>query len=341
MNDSEKRATIQDVAKLAGVSITTVSRVINDNYPVKTATKTKVNQAIEELNFKPNLLARSLIQDKSRTIGILTPSIENLFFSQVIKGIDDYTKEQGYIAFLCHTEGKAENEQKMMDSLINRSVDGIISIDPQTENVRNGYYEGVSKRLPLVLVNGYSQGINCNYVMNDEEIGTVEALKHFVSQGHSKIGFLRGRKSHSYDSKEEVFRRFLGDHHLPMAEEQIVRIQDGNGLETVNQAKEMMQSALNKSTLPFTALLCCNDWMAVGALNGARSLGLNVPKDISIIGFDNTIISQISQPTLSTVDHNMTRLGITAAERIFQIIDAPYEDPRKVVMTTKLIVRES
>ncbi len=138
MSDINKRSTINDVAKLAGVSITTVSRVVNGNYPVSEKTKKKVNMAIEELGFRPNLLARSLIQDKTQTIGVLTPSIENLFFSQVIKGIDGYVRDKDYRSFLCDTEGDPESEKAMIDSLLNRSVDGIIVLDPRTVNVKSG-----------------------------------------------------------------------------------------------------------------------------------------------------------------------------------------------------------
>jgi LacI family transcriptional regulator len=162
-----KRATISDVAKLAGVSMTTVSRVLNKNYPVKEATRIKVEKAIGELEFKPNLLARGLIHNKTQTIGILTPSIENLFFSEVVKGIDSVMKERGYTTFLCNTEGDPKQEQRMIDNLKDRSVDGIITINPRTKNIKSGYYQTLSKQIPVIIINGYNRGIQCNYVLND------------------------------------------------------------------------------------------------------------------------------------------------------------------------------
>ena len=213
-NNNIKRSTIQDVAKLAGVSITTVSRVLNKNYPVKEETKTKVEKAIKELDFKPNLLARGLIHNKTHTIGILTPSIENLFFSEVIKGIDGYIKQKAYTTFLCNTEGKPENEKLMIENLRNRSVDGIILIDPRTKNIKEGYYENISKQIPLVLINGYSRGVHCNYVLNDGEVGTLEALKYLKELGHTNIAFLRGKHSYSYDIKENMYKLFLKEEGL-------------------------------------------------------------------------------------------------------------------------------
>jgi len=343
MNDIKKRATISDVAKLAGVSITTVSRVINDNYPVNEATKKRIKQVIDDLEFRPNLLARSLIQDKTQTIGVLTPSIENLFFSQVIKGIDQYVKTQDYRSFLCNTEGDSAQERDMMDSLMNRNVDGIVVIDPRTENIISGYYENISKRLPLVLINGYNEGIQCNFVLNDDVTGTLEALRYLKDQGYQRIGLLRGQQSHSYDLKERVFREFYDKEGLDFFEDYILRIEGSNTLETVNLAKEGVILHLETYDLPCDALLCCNDFMAVGALNAARTKGLSVPKDLSIIGFDNTIISQITEPTLSTVDHHMSELGETAAKRMVELIDDKKltTNFKKISVSTQLIIRNS
>jgi LacI family transcriptional regulator len=343
MNEMKKRATISDVARLSGVSITTVSRVINDNYPVNEVTKAKVRQAIETLEFSPNLLARSLIQDKSQTIGVLTPSIENLFFSQVIKGIDQTVKQQDYRSFLCNTEGDPAEERNMIDSLMNRTVDGIVVIDPRTENITSGYYESISKRIPLVLINGYNTGIQCNFVLNDDITGTLEALRYFKEQGYERIGLLRGKQSHSYDLKEKVFREFYDKEGRDFQEHYILHIEGSNTLETVNLAKEGVLKHLESSQTPCDALLCCNDFMAVGALNAARAKNLNVPADLSIIGFDNTIVSQITEPPLSTVDHHMSELGETAAHRMLELIDEGYQPShyKKISVATKLILRNS
>lgn len=343
MSEMKKRSTISDVAAKAGVSISTVSRVINENYPVNEKTKTKVKQVIEELEFSPNLLARSLIQDRSQTIGVLTPSIENLFFSQVIKGIDHYVKAKDFRSFLCNTEGDPRQERELMDSLMNRNVDGIVVIDPRTENITSGYYETVSKRLPLVLINGYNTGIQCNFVLNDDVTGTLEALRHFKAKGYKRIGLLRGKESHSYDLKEAVFREFYEKEGLEFRDEYVLRIKGSNSLETVNLAKECVLEHFEKLNEPCDALLCCNDFMAVGALNAARARNLSVPKQLSIIGFDNIIVSQITDPPLSTVDHHMSELGETAARRLVELIEDKQitSNAKKISVSTELIIRSS
>ena len=336
----KRRATIADVAQLAGVSITTVSRVINKNYPVKEQTKEKVNKAIEELEFKPNLLARGLIYNKTQTIGILTPSIENLFFSQVVKGIDSIIRDKGYTTILCNTEGSSNTEKLMIENMRNRSVDGIIVINPRTKNITSGYYENINKEIPLVIINGYNKGIHCNYVLNDGDVGTLEALRYLYQGGHRNIAFLRGSHNYSYDVKENIYRKFCKDNKITFNKDNILVIKDGNGLEAVEQSKLAVKEMLRNNN-EITAIFSCNDWMAVGALNGADALSIPVPDRISIIGFDNTIISQITKPCLTTVDQNMTGLGQTAGRRICEIIEDKDRDNKKIIIETKLIKRDS
>ncbi|QEN05476.1 LacI family transcriptional regulator [Thiospirochaeta perfilievii] len=332
-----KKATIQDVAKRSGVSITTVSRVINKNYPVKESTRIKVEKAIEYLNFKPNLLAKGLIQNYTKTIGILTPSIENLFFSEVIKGIDSVIRPLGYTTFLCHTEGCDKSEIEMLNSLIDRQVDGIIMIDPRKENILSGKLEKISSTTPLVLINGYSDGIKCNYVINDAVSGVNEALNYLFNNNCRDIALLRGGKSYSYDIKEVVYNNFISDKNL---NKRVLKIDDGNDLNAVNSSKQLVLEALKSNNKP-RAILCCNDWMAIGALNAAKDAGVPVPDKLRIIGFDNTIISQISSPALSTVDQQMTKLGQLAAQRIYRIMSNEDNENQKIYLETKLVLRES
>lgn len=331
------RSTIQDVAKEAGVSITTVSRVMNKNYPVAEKTRKKVEEAVEKLNFMPNMLARGLIQNSTKTIGILTPSLENLFFSEVIKGIDQVMGSKGYTTFLCNTAGEGSKEKELIENLMNRQVDGIIMIDPRRDHLDSGYLEKLAVNLPLLLINGHSQGIQCNYVLNDAESGVLEALKYYESEGYSNIALLRGKKSYSYDLKEEIYRRFMEERGLPV---NVVRIRDGNDVHTVEQAEEAITELMSRDQ-KVDALLACNDWMAVGALNAARAMDRSVPGDFRIIGFDNTIISQITSPKLSTVDQQMTRLGELAATRIYKMMTKEDQEQQKLYLATKLIIRES
>ncbi len=336
------KSTIEDVAREAGVSITTVSRVINKNYPVKESTRKKVEKAIAKLNFIPNSLARGLIKKKTFTIGVIVPSITNLFFPEVVKGIERTIRQEEYTVFLCDTQGNARDEKQHVEKFKERQVDGIIIIDPTNENILNGYFEEVTEEIPFIIVNGYHRGIRCNFVLSDEEMGTIDALNYLVELGHRHIAFLRGGESYSYDLKEKIYKQVMENNDIEVIQENILKIPAGNSLETVDLAKDIVVDRLESINQP-TAFFCCNDWMAIGAINGAKQLGLNIPNDISVLGFDNVIVSQISEPKLSTVDQNMFKLGESAAQLLLEVIRGKNQKDslKKVIIETKLIKRDT
>lgn len=330
------KSTIKDVAELAGVSIATVSRVINGNYPVKTSTRNKVESAINELQFTPNSLARSLIQNKTYTIGVVTPSLTNSFFPIVVTGIQQIFQNLGYHILLSDSGGEAENEKRHINHLIEHRVDGVIVLDPRTANIKDGFYEKISAGLPLVLVNGYHENIPLNFVINNQEEGTRKALNYLYTLGHRHIAFMRGKKSHSYDLKEEVYNEFLNENKLTPT---ILDIDSGNSLETVNLSIEKVQNFF-LSGQKATAIFNCNDWMALGCLHAANSIGKKVPKDLSVIGFDNILISEVNLPGITTVDQNMQVLGQKAADRLFALLNGS-SCTEKIFLETNLIIRES
>lgn len=333
------KVTINDVAKEAGVSITTVSRVINGNYPVRESTKRKVKDAIEKLQFEPNVLARGLINQKSDTIGVIVPSITNLFFPTVVKAIEKKLRHKGYSIYLCDTDGEPEKEISYIKSLTSRQVDGIIIIDPTIDNMRNGYFEEISTKVSLVCINGYNKGIRCNFVLNDEETGAFQVMDYLLSLGHQDIVFLRGKDSYSYEIKEEVYRKMMRKNNLE-AHINIVNIGEGNTEYTVDEAMKRTEKLL-KDSPQTTAIFACNDIMALGVVNGCRRAGKSVPQDISVIGFDNIALSALIQPKLTTVDQNMYELGNQASEMLLSIIETASKTTRKVVLNPVLIERES
>lgn len=333
------KVTIQDVAKEAGVSITTVSRVINNNYPVSISTREKVEKAIEKLNFNPNLLARSLIHSKTNTIGVIIPSITNLFFPLVVKGIESELREHGYTIYLCDTDNNEEYEIDYTNSLLARQVDGIIAIDPSTKNIKSGFYEKVSQELPLVCINGYSKGIKCNFVLNDEETGAVQAIEHLIKLGHEKIALVRGENSYSYDLKEDIYVEIMKKYNFE-SNIKIINIGNGNKDETTAMTIAKIMDELQKLK-DITAFFTCNDLMALGVINACKKLNLDVPKDISVIGFDNISVASLVEPQITTVDQNMYDLGRRASKLLLENIEKQVNNTQKIVLDTKLIIRES
>lgn len=331
--------TIQDVAKEAGVSITTVSRVINNNYPVKKETREKVEKIIEEMNFTPNSLARGLIKKKTDTVGILVPSITNIFFPLVINGIEHFMEKKGYTLIMCDTKDR-KTEMRQLRNLTERRVDGIISIDPSASIIKKGIYEDLSKEIPIVIINGYNKDIKCNFVINNQEMGVIEALEYLIKLGHKKIAFLRGKNSYSYDLKEEQFYKTLKNNNIEVNNEYIIIVDIGNGIETVDLSMEATLDIMSKDNRP-TAILACNDWMALGALHACQKLSIKVPQEVSIIGYDNIIISQMSEPKLTTIDQNMYKLGDLAAKILYENIEKQKHTYQKIILDTKLVIRDS
>lgn len=330
--------TINDVAREAGVSITTVSRVLNNNYPVKKETRLKIEEAIEKLNYKPNVMARSLITKKTSMIGVVVPGITNIFFPTIVEAIEKNIKHMGYNISLSNTTGDALAERDIIENIISRQVDGIIIIDPRRENIESGYYEDIAKELPVVIINGYPYGKKCNFVCYDEEIGSREAFEYLISLGHKKIAFVRGHKSYSYDIKEKVYLETIAKNNLVYKE--IIDVGMGNSIEVVENTQRFMEDMLRKGHKP-TAIFACNDLMAVGAMNACSGLNIKVPKDISIIGCDNTMIANISSPRLCSVDLDMNGIGKKAAEVMLKLVESEGADGKHINIKTKLVIRES
>lgn len=330
--------TIHDVANKAGVSIATVSRVINNNYPVKKETREKIEKAIEELGYKPNEIARSLILKTTSSVGVIVPGITNLFFPTIVEEINKILVGNGFIISLFSTEGDPEIEKKVIDSIFPRNMDGIIAIDPSVENLENGYFEEISKDIPTIIINGNTNKYNCNFVSYDEEVGTKEAFQYLLDLGHREITFVRGERSLSYDLKEKIYRQFVKDNNLQY--EKVISVGRGNSLEVVENTSKVFGDYLN-SSVKGTAVFACNDLMAVGVINACNRNSIVVPDDMSVIGFDNTLLSSVNHPKITTVDLKMKEIGKVAATELIDMTKNKSTVTRKIVYDTKLVIRES
>lgn len=330
--------TIKEVAKKANVSVATVSRVINENYPVKKETKERVLKVIEEVNFVPNMQARELTQKKSNIIGVVVPSLTNMFFPNVVYGIETELKKNSLSIILMTTSNDKNEETKCINDLLSRNVSGIIVIDPNTSNIKNKFYHDISKKLPLVFINGYTSVPNISSISNDEAIGCEVALNYLIENNHKNILFLRGRDSYSYDIKENVYKNKMMEIGS-FNPNYIIDIGQGNTLETVDNTTYLMMTLLPK--LKATAVLACNDLMAIGVMNSCKKLNISIPKDLSIIGYDNIQLSSLVEPKLTTIDQHMELLGSKAAILVLDKIAANNEYGVKTVIDNTLVERES
>lgn len=310
--------TITDVAKEAGVSITTVSRALNGNYPIKTETKAKIDAAIKKLNYKPNIMARSMITRKSMTIGVITPGLTNLFFPTIIEEIEGIVGKAGFKIAVCNSKGDAEVERAVAEDFVGRQLDGIIALDPSRENLEGDFFHELSKQVPLIITNGKRESYSGNFICYDEEGGTRKALETLVELGHKKIAIIRGERSISFTLREDLYHSILEEKGLNY--EKVIFVEKGNSQAVVENTKEAVRQLISEENRP-TAFFACNDLMALAALNTCLEMGLKVPEELSIVGFDNTLFSMVTSPELATVDLKMSEIGQMAALNMLKLIE--------------------
>lgn len=330
------KITIQDVAEKANVSVATVSRVMNGNYPVKAETRETVLKVIKELNYIPNMQARELTKQKSTTIGVVVPSINNMFFTELVYGIENELKTNSLSIILACTNGDSDEEQKCVNNLISRNVSGIIVAGPGTENIKAKFYDNISHKIPLVFINSEYMDSNISYVSNDEASGAKIALNYLLDNNHKDILFVRGKDSYSYDIKEKIYKEIMAKN---FDSSKIINIGNGNTSDTVDNTMNIFLDILNNRSS--TAVFACNDLMAVGVLNACKKLGIKVPNEISIIGYDNIPLSKFVEPKLTTMDQNMFLLGANAAQLLVEKINCDNKFSKRIILNNSLVERET
>ncbi|WP_410506334.1 LacI family DNA-binding transcriptional regulator [Haloimpatiens sp. FM7315] len=315
-----------------------MSRVINNNYPVKKETKERVEAAIEKMNFVPNHMARSLITKKTYTLGVVVPGITNLFFSAIVENIEREIKKEGYSISLCNTGGDYKEEKKLVTNLLKRKVDGIIVIDPSQKNLKDRFYEEISKSTALIIISALNKDIKVNYVSYDEEIGIREALDYLYKLNHRNIAFIRGSQSASYDLREKIYKEFIKENQISY--EKIITIENGNSINASFDVEMKLNEALKEKVRP-SAIFASNDIMAVGAINCCNNLGLTVPEDLSVIGCDNTFIANITSPKLTSIDLGINSVSKVASKEILALMNQKEDIRKKMIINTHLVIRES
>ncbi len=332
------KITIVEVAKKANVSVATVSRVMNGNYPVKAETKERVLKVIEELKYIPNMQARELTQQKSTTIGVVVPSINNMFFPEVINGIETTLKNNSLSLVLACTNNDKSEEKDSVNNLLSRNVSGIIVVDPSKDNIKSKFYDNISKQLPIVFINGLTPTSNISSVSNDQSLGARNALNYLLENNHKEILFVRGEDSYSYDIKEDVYIEVMKEINN-FKPKNIINIGYGNSNQTVDNTANIFVDILKNSTA--TAVFACNDLMAVGVLNACKRLNIDVPSELSILGYDNTVLSRFVEPKLTTMDQNMFLLGTNAAILLIEKIECNNEYSKRIILNNSLVERDT
>lgn len=328
--------TIADVARRTNVSVATVSRVINGTKYVSPELRARVLKAMEELNYRPNLIASSLRKQETCTVGLIVPDNANPFFSELAKGVEDFGFEHGYSVILCNSDYNLDRERSYVELLMAKQVDGLIFIPsgPNTEHVRELLSE-MGRR--VVTVDRYTPELETDSIVVDNYAGGRLAAQHLLSLGHERIGcILRpGYLAHIND-RIRGFCETLHQEGLDISESLCV-YGGFSFAEGVRSAREL----LSRKSRP-TAIFAYNDIMAVGVLRAAREIGLRVPDELAVVGFDNISLASFVTPQLTTIDQPKYRIGELAMETVISRLRGdPPDEPIRRVLDVQLIVRES
>ncbi|MCQ6561022.1 LacI family DNA-binding transcriptional regulator [Paenibacillus mendelii] len=309
-----EKVTSNDVAKKAGVSQATVSRVINNYSFVRESTREKVLQAIEEMGFTPDQVARSLNMRKTGTIGLIVGDISNPFFSETAKVIIGEARESGFDVIISDTDHSDQNLGKAIQTLIGKRVDGMLigSVGRFDTNVQ----QLVDKRFPLVMYNTRLDRDDCNYVVINNVKGARVAMKHLLDLGHQKIAYISGNTKYStlYD-RLNGYHETIKKQGLPFRQDYVY-----DGELTVAGLQRFLQTPWQDEERP-TAFFASNDQIALLLMEAALSLGIRVPEDISIIGFDNISYSAKPFIQLTTVSQQHRRMASLALEKLIQLMN--------------------
>ncbi len=326
--------TIREVAKLAGVSPTTVSHVLNGTRHVRPVVTERVRQAIQVLKYRPNTLARSLRRHETYTLGLLVPDNTNPFFADLARGVEDAGFEEGYSVVLCNSDGDAEKETQYLETLAGKQVDGIV-LAATTMNIDTSLLGLVA--IPFVLVDRKILDLQVPAILADNYSGGCSAVEHLIGLGHTRIGCIEGPSDVTPSAdRTRAYKDALAEAGLPKYQDYIVRgdFHFKSGLQAALQL-------LGLSERP-TAIFATNDLMAIGVLAAVEQARLRVPEDVSVVGFDDIELGTCVNPHLTTIHQPTVDMGRKAVQLLIKLMRTKKAEPQdQVVLPCNLVVRNS
>ena len=326
------RPTIRDVARQAGVSHQTVSRVINGSEEVLPETRALVEAAIEQMGYRPSAIARSMARGRTHTLACISPNLTDYTLASVIEGAETEARQHDYF-LLSSSATHPESFSRLVDELVgHRRVDGLIVINPYADK----RFEHLPENFPVVFVGAQSHEKNISSVCLDDEKVAYEATHHLISLGHTDIALVTGpMEEDCCQDRTEGYRRALKEAGLPFDETKVI---EGDWSATSGQSA--LLSFVEQGRIP-TAVFAQNDRMAMGVLRAARDANIKVPSQLAVIGVDDMPLSSYFDPPLTTMRQDMPRIGQEATRMLLDIIQKKNTDLREVKLPAQLVVRQS
>ena len=325
--------TILDVAEKAGVSRSTVSRVLTNSGRVDPETKQKVLAAMKELNYQPSQVARNLRRKETNLIAVLIPCISNPFFGSLVQGMEEVAVKKGYHVILCNTGEDPVRQMEYLQMLERKQVDGVIltSLRNPLEEVRSYLQHG-----PIVLASEYVEDNSLPAVVIDNIKAAERVTEHLILKGHKRIGFINGPEHIILcRDRQKGYIQMLENYEISVSHDLITcsdfTIEGGFAC-----AKQLL--ALEEKP---SAIFAANDEMAVGVIQAVQEQGLRVPQDVAVVGFDNVQVSKVVQPNLTTIDQPIFQLGVKSMELLMSCLDGDVLEGKRIVLEANLCIRES
>lgn len=333
--------TIKDIAKALNLSTSTVSRALRDSYEIGEDTKARVKQFAKENNYRPNPVALSLKERKTKSIGVIVSEIANTFFSQVIDGIESVAYDSGYNIIITQSKESFEKEELILQDLISRSVDGlIISLSAETNNyaVLN---ELLERGMPLVIFDRITNEIDTHKVTIDNFMGAYDATQHLINNGYKSIAIIANNSNLSI-TKDRLsgYMKALDDNKFTHNKNHIAFCEHG-GLEA-KEVEEAIDLILKKSKKP-DAILALSDKLSTETLRILKKKNIKVPADIALIGFSNSRDTELMNPSLSIIQQPAMEMGKIAASMLLELIDSkkPISKFKSIILSPEVIIRDS
>lgn len=333
--------TIKDIAKALGLSTSTVSRALRDSYEISPETKKLVLECAEKLNYRPNPVALSLKERKTRSIGVVVCEIANSFFSQIINGIESVAYDRGYNVIISQSHESYEREIVDLQFLSSRGVDGIlISVSTETSD-----YEHISnlhnKGLPIVLFDRIAPGINTHTIIVDNFKGAYEATEHLIQNGYKKIAAICPSEFLSITTERLAgYKEALSSHGLKLKNDYIKHCFYGGMI--FSEVEEAINQLMTLPDPP-DAIIALSDKLTLGSVKTFKRRGLKIPDDVALVGFSNSDFAEIADPPLTIVKQPAFEMGKAATELMLQLIESrrPVTDFEKRILSPEFVVMES
>ena len=339
MKSKYKITSIKDVAREAGVSISTVSNALNNSRYVKKETKEKILEITKNLNYTPNIIARGLKTRSTRTVAVIVPDISNQFFAQVIKGVEEVARQRKYNVLLTCTYYDVLEEKKSIEILRQQFVDGFLFISGYDSFAH--IKELNDDKVPVVVADRELKEKKIPSVLIENFRAMRDTVNYLHRLGHKRIGYI----SYTYDNQTTVEKRFKGycrglkDNKL-VFDPDIVVISEALRLNELQGSREAIKKILNCKDIP-SVIINASDFIAVGVIRALKELKIKIPEEISVVGFDNILMSLYTDPLLTTIKQPKKQMGDTAMNLLLDIIKHKRVKEKNIILPTELIVRNS